>query len=252
MGSVGRIDSMMADSDDPGSACSSGLGSPGRRILASGSGATTARTGAGTGASVTSVSSCLWLSRLWSGESGRVDASVSGTAPCESPAASITSGGGTIVDGGRMKSIGPNDSSARPTSAERSRRWRNTDRPAGDISGSIAIHSSVDSSAMRSTGAEIARSSSANSRTSGAGGRAKANARALAARIVAGTCGRIDRNRVIAMSLAGARPRPIRSTSCRHAVCAPKGVDISAVKTVSRLSSNRKSRGLPPTHENAW
>ena len=38
----------------------------------------------------------------------------------------------------------------------------------------------------------------------------------------------------------GLARRPIRSTSCRHADCAPNGVDMSAESTVSRLSSKRK------------
>jgi hypothetical protein len=94
---------------------------------------------------------------------------------------------------------------------------------------------------MRSTGAAIDNSSSANMLTSAAGGLAKARERALAARTGGGTWARIACNRAIASAEAGTRPRPIRSTNCRQADCAPKGEETSAANTVSRLSSKRKS-----------
>ena len=149
------------------------------------------------------------------------------------------------------KSTLPKLSSARCTSGARSRRWRRIERVAGDIAGSMAIHSCVSTDATRSTGAATDISSSANSATSMAGGSASAMARALAARTGGATSGRIARSRAIAAGDAGTRRRPIRSTSCRHADCAPNGDDMSAASTVSRLSSKRTVATSPTRRRRA-
>jgi hypothetical protein len=96
---------------------------------------------------------------------------------------------------------------------------------------------------VRRTGAATEVSSSANTPTSAAGGVAKAIARALAERTLTGTDPRRRLSSPIVSLSASTRPRPTRSTSCRHADCAPNGVDMSDPRTVSRLSSKRKAGG---------
>ena len=162
-------------------------------------------------------------------------------------AASAATGSASLMSAaGSTKSTLPKLSSERLTAGERSRRWRRIERPAGESAGSRSIQSSLSSCATRSTGIAMAISSSANSRTSAGGGSANATDRALAARTGGGTFGRSAFSRAIASASAGTRPRPIRSTSCRQADWAPNGVDMSAERTVSRLSSKRKS-GAPDT-----
>lgn len=76
-------------------------------------------------------------------------------------------------------------------------------------------------------------------RDQGGGGWHRLSSRALAERVACDTESRKATRRASVGGSAGMRPRPIRSTSCRQAVWAPKGVAVSADRIVARLSSNR-------------
>jgi hypothetical protein len=153
------------------------------------------------------------------GDSARCDVSLaigrSGTMLATAETISIAEviSSASLSGRGSAKSDRPKLSSARTVSAGKSRRWRSSEREVGGKSANIARHSSCVSCAAAITGAATDGSSSANSRTSAAGGLAKARLRALAARARIGTRDRIARNCSIAFASGAARPRPIRSVS---------------------------------------